>query len=338
MGQVATLLELSCYCRWANEQILSRAAALPAARLAQSFDMGVASLDRTMQHVHHGESTWLERCRGNNEARWPSFEAAPDPAGLAERLRSTAAEREGYLRSLDESALQVVLTYRDSRGCHFQASRFDMVLQQLVHSAHHRAQALNMLRQLGAELPDPGLDYIFMRRANPNDPPPAYDLATIRRWLAYGDARQRELFAASVDLPDEALDRPFEMGLGTLRATLLHIRFGEQWWLENWTLGPGRPFPELGDQTPVAQAAGLFDQTVRERDRFLDGLSDADLSRAVAVEPRPGVVRRFPLGVTLLQTCHHGVHHRAQAVNMLRRVGGPRLEMDYMTSVRVAVA
>jgi len=123
-----------------------------------------------------------------------------------------------------------------------------------------------------------------------------------------------------------------------LRKTLLHIRFAEQWWLDNWTLGPGRPFPELPESMPVSELRGLFNTTASKRNSFLANLNDADLHSPVEAHPRPNVKRVFPLGVTLLQLCGHGVHHRAQAVNMLRRLGAEPLELDYMMSVRSSVA
>src|SRR5262249_46329346 len=164
--------------------------------------------------------------------------------------------------------------------------------------------------------------------------PPAFDLGTIRRFFEYSDAMQRHVMAAAASRPDAQLDQRFDMGLGTIRQTLLHIRFAEQWWLQNWTVGPENFFPESPPETSIPELQRLFDETVAGRNQFIAGLSEADLMRPIEARPRAGVSRTFPLGVTMLQMCHHGLHHRAQAVNMIRRVGGAPLEMDFMLRAR----
>ena len=78
--------------------------------------------------------------------------------------------------------------------------------------------------------------------------------------------------------------------------------------------------------------------TSRDRDAYLAKCTDADLSRRVRAKPRPNVERDFPLGVTLLQLCGHGTHHRAQALNMLRHCGAevPALDVIRMLNERRA--
>ena len=50
------------------------------------------------------------------------------------------------------------MRYLDSVAGYFNATLADMILQVLLHSIHHRAQAVNMLRQLG--LGPPEVDYM----------------------------------------------------------------------------------------------------------------------------------------------------------------------------------
>lgn len=243
------------------------------------------------------------------------------------------------------SDLARVVPYRDSKGALYKASLGDMLLQGCVHSQHHRAQAINMLRHVGAAPIKPGLDYIFKKLEDGPEQPGDYDPATLRTFFEYGDWANDTLLKASAALPDSKLDEPFEMGVGSLRKTLLHIRFAEQWWLENWTKGPGQPFPEMPEQTSVAVLQDLWRST-RDGCRAVLAESEkreaanlksetSDLNRIIEAHPRPGVVRRFPLGATMLQLCGHGVHHRAQAVNMLRRLTGTGPDLDYMYHARV---
>ncbi|HEY3245968.1 MAG TPA: DinB family protein [Phycisphaerae bacterium] len=334
MIKLRTIRELLRYSDWANQQILSRAAAFADEQLDRAFEMGMGSLRRTLLHIHNGEHVWLERLSGRVETPWPSEDERASVGGIEERFRALWTRRDAHLVNLDNDSLSGEQTYRDSRGGLFRTTRGAMLLQMCTHSTHHRAQALNMLRHSGATLPKPGADYIFMRLERPSDPPPEFDLDTIRAFFEYGDWAQSRVLAAAEALADEQLDRPFEIGVGSLRKTVLHIRFAEQWWLENWTVGPGKHFPELPLSTSVPETRRLFQETAARRNEFIAKLSEDGLERIVEAHPRPDVVRRFPLGVTLLQLCNHGVHHRAQAVNMLRRVGAAAPELDYMMSVR----
>jgi uncharacterized damage-inducible protein DinB len=336
MIKLTTVRELLRYSEWANGEILSAAAGRTDEQLDRPFEMGMGTLRRTLVHILAGESVWLERWQGRQETPWPDEEERLGLEEIRGRLERTSGSREVFLATLRDEALERRMVYRDSRGLLFAAALGQMMLQVCVHSTLHRAQALHMLRHVGATLPRPGLDYIFWRLNHP-EPPATFDQESIRTFYAYGDAAMRTALHAAAELGDNQLDRPFEMGCGTLRATLLHIRFAEQWWLENWTRGPGNPFPELPSGTPVAEIACLFDETAAARNALLATLAEGELARIVEAVPRPGVTRRFPLGVTMLQLCCHGVHHRAQAVNMLRRVGGRPPELDYMVSVRQPV-
>lgn len=330
-----TLRELFTYSDWANTTLLRAAAEVDDGALDRPFEMGMGTLRRTLLHIHCGEDVWLQRWGGRRETPWPDETERVGLDGLRERFAATWRARGDALAGLRDADLDAELVYRDSRGSLYRARRGQMLLQSIVHSQLHRAQALNMLRHVGAALPKPGLDYVFFRLAQPQ-PAPRIERATLRAYFEYGDWATRRLLTCAAALNDEQLDRPFDMGVGSLRATLLHIRFAEQWWYENWVHGPGRPFPELPPGTPIADVRRLFDETAAARNAYLESRSDADLTAIVAAQPRPDVRREFPLGVTALQLCHHGTHHRAQAVNMLRRVGGEAAELDYMVHVRRA--
>lgn len=339
-ARIPALLEIFRYSEWANARILAAAAQCRDAQLDQPIDMGVGPLRATLLHIYNGEFVWLNRWQGRAETRWPSEEERISPAALRERFAALYQDRAACFAALREADLGETVRYRDSRGELFDASRADMLLQAAVHSQHHRAQALNMLRQAGAALPKPGNDYIFMKveqQGRGEDAAAPLDADTLRTLYDYGDWANERLCTVAERLSDAQLDRPFDMGVGSLRATLLHIRFAEQWWLENWIHGPGRPFPELPATTGIPELRRLTAETVAGRNALLSDLPADGLSRVVSAVPRPGVTRTFQLGVTMLQLCLHGVHHRAQAVNMLRRVDGGLLELDYMTRVRRAV-
>jgi uncharacterized damage-inducible protein DinB len=142
------------------------------------------------------------------------------------------------------------------------------------------------------------------------------------------------VLAAARMLPDEALDRQFEMGMDSLRRTLAHLYDAELWWFNNCQGNVAPGFVESPPNTALDDLASRFDALAEQRNSMLAQRSDADLRRVVHAEPIPDKRRSFMLGDVLLQLCTHGTHHRAQALNMLRHLGGTPPGLDYITYLR----
>ena len=147
---------------WANAEILSAARPLNETQLDQSFDMGRGSLRRTLLHIYCGELVWLARWQGKTETPWPDEEERVSVATIAERLAVTQRERKAFLAKVTAADLERVVTYRDSKGRLYRAALGDMILQMLSHSAHHRAQGVNLLRRVNAGLVE--LDFMYRVR------------------------------------------------------------------------------------------------------------------------------------------------------------------------------
>jgi uncharacterized damage-inducible protein DinB len=158
------------------------------------------------------------------------------------------------------------------------------------------------------------------------------NVETLRGFFVYNDWARDRLMPYMIDLRDEQLDRPFEMGEGSLRKTMWHI-FGAEWsWLQRWK---GHA-PKHGDcPRDFATMQDLWEQwrkTADERNRFLDTLTDDDLQRPITYTTPLGEQATFKLGHMMMHVCNHGTHHRAQAVNMLRHLGvdPPQMDLLYM--------
>ena len=335
MPRIDTLRECFTWNDWGREKLLAAAAGLRDEQLDRPMEMGEGSLRATFQHLYGAERIWLERWRGTPQDQFPHARTVRRLDELRRAFCELAAARTADLAAAD---LQRPVTYTAIPDGKTYTHRLgDILLHVCNHGVHHRAQAVNMLRQLGAATPKPGLDYIFMKleQAERGETgTPALDRATLADYFAYGDWARLKIHAAAATLAPAQLDRPFDLGLGTLRATLAHIQLAEQWWYENWTRGPGQLFPPVDPQASIADLTRQFDETAGRRNAFLAGLSDGDLARATTATPRPGIHRTFPLGVTMLQLCGHGTHHRAQALNMLRQLGADVPALDYVMMLR----
>ncbi|HEX5138100.1 MAG TPA: DinB family protein, partial [Planctomycetota bacterium] len=225
----------------------------------------------------------------------------------------------------------------------------DSLLHVADHGVHHRAQAIAMLRAVGRKAPI-GIDYLFFRGERPTlawpermkrqwrelgfpvpdavEAPARFDLDTLREYLRFSDWATRRVIEAS-PLSDAQLDRPFPIGLKTLRRTLTHLRDAEQWWFQNWTgIGDGS-FAHLPETTGLGELTRLLDASIAARDAYLDGCDDARLLTTVTVEPVPGAPLTFRIGETVMQLPAHGTHHRAQALAMLRALGADPPRISY---------
>lgn len=152
------------YSDQANRLVLESAAGLPEHLLDAPMDIGPApgSLRRILIHIANGEKVWFARQSGDVEHPWPAERVHTPLSEIAAELSAVAAARDRWLGSLADAQLLVVQPYRDSRGKLYRASLLDMLLQGLIHSVHHRAQAVNAIRRLGGVPPE--LDYMVHHR------------------------------------------------------------------------------------------------------------------------------------------------------------------------------
>jgi uncharacterized damage-inducible protein DinB len=150
------------YSDWANGRLLEAAGPIDHAALDRPFDMGPGSLRRTLLHLWAGESVWVQRWQGRTETPWPDEAERVEVGAIRERLAEVYRVRDGFVGGLSDADLRRAVCYRDSKGGRFTASLGDMMTQMIVHSIHHRAQAVNMLRRLEAGAPE--LDYMMWVR------------------------------------------------------------------------------------------------------------------------------------------------------------------------------
>ena len=147
--------------------------------------------------------------------------------------------------------------------------------------------------------------------------------------FAYNAWANERVWRLCEGLDDAALDAPQPIGFGTLRATLYHILVAEEVWVERWERKPWRPFPKdpegaapraMAERLPVAAAARQVILDAGREDRWSQEIEFVDSRQ----QPH-----RWRLVDQLLHVVNHGTHHRAQALQFLKRLGrsaGPGLD------------
>ena len=133
--------------RWATTQLLDACGKLTAKQFHRRFDIGPGSLHDTLTHVIGATRAMTEtlagqeprpRLEGDGQRRTPEQVRTL----LEEAWRELSAE--SRRRPLDE-----IVSRRTRDGRTLTMTRAAVVAHVATHAMHHRAQCLNMLRQLG---------------------------------------------------------------------------------------------------------------------------------------------------------------------------------------------
>lgn len=126
----------------------------------------------------------------------------------------------------------------------------------------------------------------------------------------------RHILQTCEKLSDEQLHRRFEMGRGSLHDTTLHMIQVVRGWGD---LLAGREFvvPNPNDRKTVAEQLVMLEQVSDDFTAIARKYPTAEM----VTRERGGKTYSFSRGGVVTHVMTHGMHHRAQCLNMLRQVG-----------------
>lgn len=136
----------------------------------------------------------------------------------------------------------------------------------------------------------------------------------------------RALLARCAALSEEQFNQRFDIGLGSLHDTLTHIVGAVRSWTDAVGQRPRRPaFSRDADGQSVrrtpAELQPLWEEACSEFQSVVRG------QRPHLAQTREWPFRsdcyRFTVAAAVLHVTNHGTHHRAQCLNMLKRLGHP---------------
>jgi uncharacterized damage-inducible protein DinB len=170
MDAVALIRRLHQHRSWVNERLLAARAPLSDEQLRRPFLIGQGSLWKTLLHLYAAEYVWLEALLGDENPLLPGDLSGRLPgnqegtggvtgfADLREKWATLERRWSEYLAGLTPEALDELVYKRSTSsglGKRFATRRADVLLHLSTHAQYTTAQAVNMLRQTGAEtLPD----------------------------------------------------------------------------------------------------------------------------------------------------------------------------------------
>jgi len=135
--------------------------------------------------------------------------------------------------------------------------------------------------------------------------------------LAHNHWATRSVLDACAKLSDDQLDREFDMGLKTIRATMTHVLGAMRGWGDLLAQRDQRDRLEADDARSPVHLLELLDEIGAD---ILASIENKPLNEMLSGE-RGGKTYSFTRGAVLTHVTTHGMHHRAQALNMLRHLG-----------------
>lgn len=148
------------YDAWAMQQIFSAVDGMSDAQLDTNFDIGMGTLRKNLQHIIDAQRWWL----GNWKIANAPFPRGEDPRSIEQmqlQFQDVEQQRTAFIGQLDAAgADRIVHVSAGGPETCFRVT--ESLLQLCGHGTHHRAQLLNITRQLGGT--PPGIDFITWLR------------------------------------------------------------------------------------------------------------------------------------------------------------------------------
>ena len=139
---------------------------LTSEQYTRQFPIGLGSLARILAHTLSSEWYYVLRMTGSAVPpydQWPIRDENPPPfAALEAAWKQQAPRTRAALGAVRDGSAELEYEVTDDEGRRMivTASPGDIFTQLALHEVHHRAQVLNILRQLGVKVED--IDYNTM--------------------------------------------------------------------------------------------------------------------------------------------------------------------------------
>jgi len=140
------------------------------------------------------------------------------------------------------------------------------------------------------------------------------------RLLQHDAWTTRRLMELCLPLDDAAFDREFGIGPGTLRKLWVHVvRNAEVW--TGLMAGDDPIIDGLGADAPLAELISRYDAASARLYALARRVQEAGQLDDTFVDHLDNPPRAKSFGAGILHLATHGMHHRAQALYMMRQLG-----------------
>ena len=150
-------------------------------------------------------------------------------------------------------------------------------------------------------------------------------MTILERLLRHDAWTTRALLARSANLSDALLDREFDIGHRSLRRTFAHIVANMECWCDLMEGKPQRNAPGGCPPATIAGLTGRLDIVAEELLALGGRVAAGNRADEFFVDYLDHPPRRKPLGAGLVHIATHGMHHRAQCLYLMRKLGASHL-------------
>ena len=142
------------------------------------------------------------------------------------------------------------------------------------------------------------------------------------RLLGHDEWTTHRLLTLAGTLDDELLDVDFDMGHRTVRATASHIIRNLEVWSDLMAGRPVRPKPGSdGEDRTIASLIARHDRAAADLATLARGVADRGGWDERWLDTLDDPPAEKTLGGAIAHVLTHSMHHRAQLIHMLRRLG-----------------
>jgi uncharacterized damage-inducible protein DinB len=149
MTRIEEIRELFEFNAWATRRTFEATAVLSDDEFTRDLKNSFPSVRDTLIHIVGGEWVWLTRWKGSSPTAFPNPDAVLTHGDIVRFWNGVDAERNAWLRTLQDADLDAMVSYRSFAGLDFTFPLWQMIRHLVNHSSYHRGQVATMLRQLG---------------------------------------------------------------------------------------------------------------------------------------------------------------------------------------------
>ncbi|HXV16165.1 MAG TPA: DinB family protein [Gemmatimonadaceae bacterium] len=146
---VAEVIDLYEYNRWAHERTLEAAAELSREQYERAVVSSFPSVRATLEHVLATEVVWLSRWAGHSLGDAPDYSGITDVPGLARLWRLFWHRQFTFLNALSDDELASPIAIRTRSGIETVQPLVETLIHVVNHATYHRGQVVTLLRHVG---------------------------------------------------------------------------------------------------------------------------------------------------------------------------------------------
>ena len=156
---VAEVIDLYEYSRWAHEQILESVMQLSNEQYQRKVVGSFPSIRATLEHVLSAEVVWLSRWAGHSLGEAPDYSGVADASNLARMWRLFWHRQFNFLNALDDQDLAQPIAIRTRGGIETVQPLSETLIHVVNHASYHRGQVVSQIREVGGT--PPSTDYFL---------------------------------------------------------------------------------------------------------------------------------------------------------------------------------